>query len=250
VGVDVGVVRKLNNKSNKDRANGLRVSSEMMWWAGPDGDQPLKVNEMLGTLCSVRQRELVHVDGRTMNVSPHCSHVNEWLTLAKCIKYVAKARMKIVEHDWWQQQARLHRTPLSRLPAVGDGQLYLSKFSIQYANIAFLFRTGHFNPLDVIDRFGVPECKLCGEKNSDCPLHLLALCDGGAYRVKLLELRRRAEQLFAARFTDWKDVLYGLVAKTRGVNEKLLTRERVEEGCVIFHELYELRRSARRRHVH
>ena len=56
--------------------------------------------------------------------------------------------------------------------------------------------------------------------------------------------------VFADRFTDWKDVLYGLVAKTRGVSEKHLTRERVEQGCVIFHELYELRRSARRRHVH
>ena len=252
LGVDIGVVRKLNNKSNgnKDRANGLRVSSELMWWAGPEGDQPLKVTEMLGTLCGIRQSELAFVDGRVMNVTPHCSHVNEWLTLAKCIKQVAKARLKIVEHEWWQEQARLHRTPLSRLPAVGDGQLYLSKFSIQYANIAFLFRTGQFNPPDVIDRFGVPECKLCGEERGDNPLHLLALCDGGDYRVKLLELRQRAAHLFADRFTDWKDVLYGLVAKTRGVSEKHLTRERVEQGCVIFHELYELRRSARRRHVH
>jgi hypothetical protein len=184
-------------------------------------------------------------------LTPRCDTVGELRVLAKCVKVIARASAKIYEHKWWCEEARAKSTaslafPLANLPAVGEGQPYLALYSAAHANIAFLVRTGSFNPMDVLERHGGElACRLCGEARGDNAVHLLGWCAGSerkGVREKLVQLRREASALFAAQFTDWKQAVMGLVAKTKGVSTSVLSRERVIEGCELLYRLYCLRK--------
>ena len=168
---------------------------------------------------------------------------------SKCVKAVAKTFGVLFEHDWWRSEYEAASVPLARLAGPAEGQPYLCLYSVPHASIAFLFRTGSFNPADVVQRNGGElACRLCGARNGDTPQHLVALCNGGANATTqraLVDLRARAQALFgASELVDWAAIAFGLVAKYRNVTAKKLTRERVEQGCQILFEFYTLRRKA------
>jgi hypothetical protein len=170
--------------------------------------------------------------------------------IGKCIKAVAKTCAVLYEHRWWCAKAQEQQLTLSRIAGPGEGQLYMTGYSVPHAAIAFLFRTGSFNPADVVERNGGElACALCGAAGGDTPRHLLGLCNGSRseeWRAKLVTLRAATRLLFGSNsLIDWNKAVYGLVGRERGVLAKDLTRERVSEGCHLLFEFYTLRRLAR-----
>lgn len=219
-----------------------------------EGKRGLCVRELLLTLA--RQRQDLAREFPTPTALTSRNYMLKKLShMAKCVKALARTLGLLHEHRWWREQASLHRFPLARLAGPGEGQVYLCGFSVPHATTAFLFRTGSFNPADVVARHGGElACTLCGEAGGDVPLHLVGLCSGGENvkcREKLRELRARARELYGnANLVDWSEIVYGLVARVRGVSTAKLTRERVLAGCEILHEFYSLRRENRRNPQH
>lgn len=234
-------------RDGEQRMQVKAMLEQLMKEARREGSDGLCLRSLFSALC-YRRLQLERGE-RSRDVTARSAQVTEMRLLHKCIKAVSKTLGQIYENQWWRREAESARVPLVRLPPVGGGQPYLCEFSSPHAAVAFLFRTGSFNPPDVVSRnHGELPCALCGEDGGDRPLHLIGLCTGGAdaaTQAKLLALRARARALFGVNFTDWNEVVHGLVARGRGVKSKDLTRERVLDGCELLHEFYTLRRLAR-----
>jgi hypothetical protein len=221
---------------------------ELLQSYSADASIGLNMCNILRLICNKRislaDEKLTSSDGRLVALR----------VTSKSLKALAKTYGLLYEHTWWSSEATKAGFALGRIAGPGEGQAYLTMYSVRYAAMGFLFRSGSFNPPDVVEREGEKPCRLCGEPGGDTPLHLVALCSGGRgnekAQMELERLRKFAGLLFgAAELTDLGVLVYGLVGKTRGVTTKTLTRERVEEGCEVLHDFYQLRRKAAQRNA-